>query len=217
MAQNQPLRNIWIPQLVRATLLLATGLVITFLANHETWIGLLTLGVIGVGSGLLVLWESKLLGRHLGSVLAVTQGLVSIAIGIIALVVADSEVRTLLFLIALFAGITGLLELFRGLVFRGLRVESKDWLGVGVLTCLLAMATVFLPADFSNPWSVEEHGVIVRGVVTAQVVSVGLIGAWGVLTGVYLAIAAFSNRWSSERANTSSSSRKGATIERTKS
>ena len=75
------------------------------------------------------------------------------------------------------AAVTGLLELVAGLRRRG-DASRRDWMIVGGLTVVLAIVMLLIPAD--------------------PVLAVGLLGAYAVIIGVYLAIAGLSLRWSSD-------------------
>ncbi|HNP16526.1 MAG TPA: hypothetical protein PKI99_08700, partial [Terrimesophilobacter sp.] len=72
----------------------------------------------------------------------------------------------------------------------------RDWIAVGVLTALLAIAVLLVPADYSLPWAATDAGAAASGVLTSQIIVVGIFGAYAILVGVYLAIGGLSSRWS---------------------
>jgi hypothetical protein len=72
---------------------------------------------------------------------------------------------------------------------------ARDWVTVGVLTALLAIAVLLVPADYAAPWTVVDGGVTATGILTSQIVVVGIVGAYAFLIGVYLVIGGLSARW----------------------
>ncbi|HEU4850489.1 MAG TPA: hypothetical protein VFS93_08765, partial [Terrimesophilobacter sp.] len=105
----------------------------------------------------------------------------------------------MLFLVVIaFAAVTGFLELYLGLRGRGRHPASREWLTLGVMTALLAIAVLIVPADYALPWSAEDKGVVVSGVLTSQIIVVGIIGAYAILVGVFLVIGGLSARWAAQ-------------------
>ncbi len=203
---------LWLPQLLRCLVLIALGLFITFLPNHDSVLGMLVLGAIGIATGIAVIWESLAAGPGAGRGLGFLQAATSVLIGAFALLFSGSGVSSLLLATIVFAGTTGILELLRGVLSRGRHSAARDWLTVGVLTSILALIVVFIPADFARNWSVVDHGTTVSGVLDAQIVVVGLIGAWAILSGVFLFIAALSNKWAGENKGIGQVEKEGASV-----
>lgn len=186
----------WPVQLLRAIPALAVGLVITFSADHTASFGLITFGAFALATGILLVWGSfRLESRHLRAV-SLLLAAVSAGCGAAALIVNGSGPGALFLLVITFGAVTGFLELYQGLRSRGTHPASRDWVAVGVLTALLAVAVLLVPADYAVPWAVVDRGVTASGILTSQIVVVGIIGAYAVLVGVYLTIGGLSARWS---------------------
>ncbi len=192
----------WPAQLVRALPALAVGLVITFSADHSALFGLVTLGAFSLASGLILGWGSLQLEDRTLRVISLVQAGVTAALGIAALALATTGAGTLFLLMIIFGTTTGFLEIYLGLRGRGRHSAARDWLTVGVLTALLAIAVLLVPADYALPWSTEDKGVAVSGILTSQIIVVGIFGAYAILVGVYLAIGGLSARWSSQAETT---------------
>ena len=86
---------------------------------------------------------------------------------------------------------TGALELVSGIRARGRVIAARDWMIVGALTLALAVALLVVPPDYSQTLGGIER---VKGELTASVVLVGSFGAWAIVAGVLLGIAAVSAR-----------------------
>lgn len=166
----------WPVPLTRAVVALIVGLAVTFLADHSPRVGLIALGVLALGGGLVValLGRDRVVDRTAGRMLA-GQGVLSAVIGAASLVLAftGAGLGTLLLLATLFAVLTGALELYAGIRTR--RTVGREWLVVGAGTVLFALVLLIAPVD--------------------SVAVVGFIGAYGIILGVYLMIAAFSEKW----------------------
>ena len=61
---------------------------------------------------------------------------------------------------------------------------------------LLAIVLVIVPPDYSQPWQVlgRQGDVEASGAVTADIMTVGILGAWAVVHGLLLVIAALTPR-----------------------
>lgn len=167
-------RRSWTLFLARAVAAAIAGCVITFSADHSAAFGLAVFGGFALVSGALSLaiGSRALTGR--GRSLALGSAAVTLLSGVGALIALP--VAALLSFIALVAGwalISGALEFASGR--RGEGLAARDSVVVGIGTILLGAAFALLPPH--------------------PVVSVGLLGAYAVVLGVYLAIAAFSLKW----------------------
>ena len=78
---------------------------------------------------------------------------------------------------SVWAAVTAILELVTGLRSRG-EAPAKDWIAMGGLTAILALAFLLLPLT--------------------DLVAVGLFGAYGAVLGIYLVIAGLSLRWGTQ-------------------
>ncbi len=187
----------WPVQLVRAAIAVVVGLVVTFSADHSAFFGLLVFGVFALASGVVTGWGALRLegtDRALRVISFVLAG-VAAGCGIAALVLSPTGPGTLFLLLIFFGATTGFLELYLGIRARGTHPIARDWLTVGVMTALLAIAVLLVPADYALPWTADNKGLTVSGILTSQIIVVGIFGAYAILVGVYLAIGGFSSRW----------------------
>ncbi|RIJ56851.1 DUF308 domain-containing protein, partial [Clavibacter phaseoli] len=123
---------------------------------------------------------------------AVAQGALTVVAGVAALLARDGGVLVLLYVVSVWAVVTGFLELVAGLRSRGRVPGATDAITVGALTVVLAVAFLLVPPDLV----VQYGGVEQReGQLTAPVVAVGLLGAYAAIVGVFLVIAALSMKW----------------------
>ncbi len=187
----------WPVPIVRAVPALVVGLAITFSADHTALFGLLTFGVFALATGAVIAWGAFRLEDSVLRAVSLGQALASILAGAAALVFSTTGSGALFLVVVSFAAVTGFLELYLGLRARGRHPASRDWLTVGVMTALLALAVLVVPADYALPWSAEDKGVVVSGVLTSQIIVVGIIGAYAILAGVFLVIGGLSARWMS--------------------
>ena len=169
----------WTVPVARAGVAFVPAAVITFTADHSAQFGLLVFGAFAVVNGLvgaLLGWRSLLDPRD--RTLFVLQGVVGVVAGALALALHAGGLGFFLYLVTVWAAVTGVLELYAGIRLRGRaqaardKLAARDWLVVGALTAVLALVFLLLPPH--------------------AVVSVGLLDAYLVITGVYLAIAGVS-------------------------
>jgi len=166
----------WLVPLLRATIALVPAAAITFNADHSAEFGLFVFGAFALLSGLAVgLLSRRTLADPRERSLFLVQGAVGVAAGILALIFHAGGLGFFLFLVSVWAAVTGFLELYSGIRARRRNPAERDWLLVGAVTALLAVIFLLLPPN--------------------AVVSVGLFGAYLVMLGVYLAIAGFSLKW----------------------
>lgn len=184
----------WIQPLLRAVPALVLGFVVTFTADHSAPVGLLTFGIFGVATAV-VLGYIALKASGPQRTVAFIQATVSLVAGVAALAVTSGGTSYLVFVASGWAVITGGLELYAG--FRARRSSAptaRDQIFVGAITLVLAVVLLVLPPDYRQPLGGIEN---VSGELTASVIAVGLLGAYWIVIGVFLAIAAFSLKWSS--------------------
>jgi len=198
----------WPMPIARAVPAAALALVITFSADHSARFGLLTFGLYGIIAGLVlgaVAWlrlaDSRVRPYFL------TQAAVTLVAGVGALLVSgghssSSEVRFLFLIVTIFLAVTGFLELYSGARSRRRFVASGDWIGVGVLTVIAALAFVLIPPDYRQNYSGPDH---VKRVLDSSVVAVGALGAWAAVSTVFLVIAGLSAKWGTQARAASSS------------
>jgi uncharacterized membrane protein HdeD (DUF308 family) len=185
----------WYIPIARAVLALALAVVITFSADHSASLGLVTFGVFGLVSGAVTLLAAV---RSRGAVprgVLFVHAAVAILAGLASIAVPRAGLPFLVFVVTVFAVVTGFLELYLGL--RGRRVErsAKDRIFLGGLTIVLAIALLLVPPGFAQSFTGPDG---VARQLTASVVVVGLLGAYWAVAGIYLVIAGLSLRWGSE-------------------
>jgi uncharacterized membrane protein HdeD (DUF308 family) len=165
----------WVVPVVRGLLAIVPATVITFSQNHSPELGLLVFGTWAVISGLVVGALSMRLVRARGiRSLFIVTAVVTVAAGLLALTVPGG-LPFLLYLVSVWAAVTGFVELFAVLRARGRTAAARDWIAAGALTAVLAIVFLLLPPD--------------------SVTAVGLFGGYLVILGVYLVIGGFSLKW----------------------
>lgn len=175
----------WTVPIGRALLALVGTVLITFNRDHSAAFGLLVFGGYAVVGGLFLTVASwRFLVDARDRQLFVVQGVVGVLAGALALIFADGGLGFFLFLISVWGAVTGFLELYSGLRRRRnapVGVSPRDWMSMGGLTSLLALALLLLPPN--------------------TVVAVGLFGAYLVVFGIFLVIGGLSLRWAATDAS----------------
>jgi hypothetical protein len=186
----------WPMPIARAIPAAALALVITFSADHSARFGLITFGTFGIvaGVGLAGLAWYRLIGSPVRSFF-LAQALVTVAAGVVSLLLNGGGVRYLFLIVTIFAAITGFLELYSGLRTRRRFVGSGDWVAVGALTALTALAFVLIPPEYTQTYRGPDH---ITRVLDASVVAVGALGAYAAIVTVYLVIAGLSAKWGTQ-------------------
>lgn len=167
----------WVVPVVRGALAIVPGVVIAFSQDHTAALGLLVFGIWALVSGLVVgalaLRDAAVPGIR--SLFAVNAVVTAVA-GILALTVPGG-LPFLLYLVSVWAAVTGFVELYAGLRSRsrGTAAGARDRIAAGAFTALLAIVFLLLPLE--------------------AVTAVGLIGAYLVMLGVYLVIGGLSLKW----------------------
>lgn len=183
----------WYAPVARAVPAIAVGVWVAFTADHSSTLGLLALGVYGSASGIVIV-ATALTSQARGIVrgILMAQGLLTVATGVIALALPGAGLPFFVFLLSVFAAITGFLELYLGLRGRGRDRSGRDWLFAGALTAVLAVVVLLVPPELEQPLGGLEQ---VEGTLTASVIVVGVLGAYLAVLGVYLVIAGLSLKW----------------------
>ena len=165
----------WVVPVVRGLLALIPAAVITFSQNHSPELGLLVFGAWAIVSGLVVgALSLRLLDARGIRSLFVVNAVVTVTAGLLA-VSMPGGLPFLLYLVSVWAAVTGFVELYAGLRSRGRTPAARDWIAVGGFTAVLAIVFLLLPLD--------------------AVTAVGLVGGYLVILGVYLVIGGFSVKW----------------------
>lgn len=179
----------WVAPLARAVPALVLGLVITFSQDHSAAFGIVGFGAFAVVTSAVLLASGLRADRAVRG-LVLVQGVVTGVAGIAALLVPTGGVGFLVAVVSAWAIVTGALEAVSGIRFRRARIAARDWLLTGVLTAVLGLVLLLVPQGYADDYAVGDQ----LGTVTADILLVGILGAWAVLVGVQLAIAAFTLR-----------------------
>ncbi|MEO5921575.1 MAG: DUF308 domain-containing protein [Pseudolysinimonas sp.] len=182
----------WILSAGRALLALALGLVITFTTGHTALFGLVAFGIFAILSGVLVAAGS--FGRRAEPIARTAfraQAVVTVIAGIAALALPGGGIGYLIWILSGWAIVNGALELVSGIRARGRAAAWTDWATVGALTLLLGAVVLVIPPDIADRFTGDKG---VEGMLTSPIIVVGMLGGWGIVTGVLLAIAAASPR-----------------------
>jgi uncharacterized membrane protein HdeD (DUF308 family) len=166
----------WVVPAVRAVVALAATAVITFTRDaHTAEFGLIVFGVFAIVDGLATSVLTATSGlRGTTRTLFIVQGAIGVVAGVLALALMNSGLGLYLYLVTVWAALTGFLELYSGIRNRGRDAAARDWLITGALTAVLAVAFLLIPSD--------------------ALLSIGLFGAWAVIVGVFQGIGAVSLR-----------------------
>jgi hypothetical protein len=187
----------WPVPLLRAAVAAVAGIVITFSQDHSAGLGLTVFGAFAVLTALAILAGSGPLktdpvARHT----FLAQAILTLAAGGVALALAASASLPAFFAIVLiWALLTGALELYSGFRLRGRSPLARDWMTIGLVTVLLAIAFLVVPQgldqQFTGPDGVERS-------LTASIVAVGVFGAYAAIVAVLLVIGGFSLKWGTD-------------------
>lgn len=180
----------WAAVPIRAALALILGVAITLSPEHGATFGLIALAAFALPAGALGL-ASALRGadRGLPRALLLLHGGLTLAAGIAAAALIGTGVVPLMVVVVAWALATGVVEIALGALHRD-RL-SRDRIIVGGASVLLGLAVLLVPADLAQAVAGENGS---AGVLTASVVVTGALGAWAVVAGVVLAIAAVTIR-----------------------
>jgi len=185
----------WYAPLARAVPAAALAFVITFAGGFYTpEFGLASFGGYAIVAGVVGAFLSiRVLQRGVTRTLFLIQSVVSVAAGVSALIGMNGGLPVLLVVVALWGVVAGFLELFAGIRMRRSRAVARDWIFVGALTVVLAVAALVIPPDYVQHYNAPGDGG--PRVLNASVTIVGALGLYGAIAAVYLAIAGFSLRW----------------------
>lgn len=180
----------WVLVVLRAVAAAAVALLITFSADHSTRLGFTALGSLALVTGVILA-----LGARAGAFArlpSLLQGALLVVGGIAAVVLSGATVQALIVLSSALIGVTGIIELVAGVRARGSLPAARDWIFIGALSAVFAVAVLFVPADFVQAITIPDKDV---PPLTASVVVVGLLGAYAAIVAVYLVIAGLSLKW----------------------
>jgi hypothetical protein len=182
----------WYVPLARAVPAAALAIVVTFAGgNYTPEFGLFVFGGFALLSGLLgvILCLRALAGVN--RTIFLIQAIVSVLIGVGALVGWRTGLPLFLVLLGIWAVISGFAELYAGVRVRGRRAVARDWIFVGGVTILLAVFALVIPPGYVQHYT-DPTG---PRVLNTSVMVVGGLAVYGAIVAVYLLIAAFSLKW----------------------
>lgn len=191
----------WPVPLLRAAGALVAGLIVTFSTAHSAPMGFWALAGVALVAGVAqIALALGLTGAFRALLLA--QGAVLLLAAVAAGLLSLTGTAVLVVLVIAVAAVTGLLELIAGLRARGRAAVARDWIGAGAITMLFALAALLVQPGYAQPWQVvdKETDQLVTGVLTGEIVIVGVVGAYAVVLGLFLLIAGISARWEHRRA-----------------
>jgi uncharacterized membrane protein HdeD (DUF308 family) len=169
----------WLVPVVRGALALVPSAIVTFSQDHSPALGFTVFGGWALATGVIVgALAARLVADRMARWTFVANGVLTATAGLIALGLRDTAldgVGAFTFTVAVWAAVTGILELVVGLRSRGRIAAARDWIAAGALTAILALVYVLLPLD--------------------PITAVGLLGAYFVVLGVLLLIGGFSLKW----------------------
>ena len=169
----------WAVPVARAVVALIAAGFVTFTANHSATFGLIVFGAYAVVEGLLVgILSLRSVADRTVRRLFIVHGVVGVIAGVLALALSTSGLGLYLYLVSVWAALTGFIELYCGVRSRSKDPSARDWIIVGAFTALLAIVFSLIPSD--------------------SVLAVGLFGAYAVIVGVYLGIGGFSLKWAGQ-------------------
>jgi hypothetical protein len=189
-------------QLARAAFAALAAVMVTFSPDHSAVIGLSVFSGFALASGLVLIgagWFVYTVDTRWPSV---GLGSLSVIAGMIA-GVAQLRTDTMFFVIVIsWALLTGLVETITGAralrAARDLpktdaaRTESRDALTVGILTIVLGLGLLFVPAGYALQYTIEDADATFT--LTGIIIGVGIFGGYAAILAVYLAIAGLSPR-----------------------
>ena len=186
-------------QLARAFFAVVAAIMITFSADHSASVGLAVFSGFAIATALVLFLAAWLVFPSGGRAVPITLGAVTVAAGMVAGIPGLRTTEVFFVLLVSWALVTGLIEAVAG--FRRMRAsgsgtlaraEARDSLTVGVITVLLGLGLLLVPARYALQYYIQEAGQSFT--LTGIAIGVGLFGGYAAIIGVYLAIAAFTPR-----------------------
>ncbi|WP_314503276.1 acyl-CoA synthetase [uncultured Microbacterium sp.] len=189
-------------QLARAAFAAIAAIMVTFSPDHSAVIGLSIFSGFALATGLVLVaagWFVYTVDTRWPSV---GLGSISVIAGMIA-GIAQLRTDAMFFVIVIsWALLTGLIETITGAralrAARGLakmdsaRTEPRDGLTVGILTIVLGLGLLVVPAGYALRYTIDEANTTFT--LTGIIIGVGLFGGYAAILAVYLGIAGLSPR-----------------------
>jgi len=177
--------------LVRGALALALGLVITFSRDHSALFGMIAFGIFVLATALTLAVGTVLTARSgQRDLFGLIQIVVAFAAGVAAVLLSADY---FVIVVSSWALLSGAMELTAGILAQRAGASGRDAITLGGLAILLAAVLLIVPPEFTEPWQVigRDGAVEASGSVTADIMTVGVLGAWAIIHGLLIVIAAF--------------------------
>jgi len=188
----------WLVPVARAAVAAVAAVVITFSGDHSPWLGLSVFGGFAVLTALaqLLLGSGPLASDRVSRRTFTTQAVLTAVAGAVALALAPSAGLPAFYIIVIaWSLLAGALELYSGFRLRGRSPLARDWMTVGGLTVLLAIAFLLVPPGLDQQFTGPDG---VARSLTASVVTVGIFGAYAAVIAVLLLIGGLSLKWGTD-------------------
>jgi hypothetical protein len=186
-------------QLGRALFAAIAALMVTFSPDHSAALGLSVFSGFAIASGLVLLLGAWLVYPSGHRVLPVVLGLLSAVAGMVGGLPPLRSTEVFFILVISWALLTGLVEgiagwraMRREARLSAARAEARDGLTTGVLSVLLGLGMLVVPAQYAWKYYIEEAGQSFT--LTGITIAVGLFGGYAAIVAVNLAIAGFTPR-----------------------
>lgn len=197
-------------QLVRAAFAAIAAVMITFSPDHSDTVGLAVFSGFAIATGLVWAVAAWLTYPAGGRGVAILLAAVSLIAGMTAGVTPWRSITLFFVVVIAWAVVSGLIEGTAGLLAlrkaRQLRErdaerfenapmatsDARDALTVGIITIVLAVGLLFVPADYSLEYFIPDAGRSFT--LTGIAIAVGVFGGYAAVIAVYLGIAGFSPR-----------------------
>lgn len=187
-------------QIARAVFAAIAAVMVTFSTDHSAEVGLSVFSGFAIATGLILLlavWLVYPSGQRWPSAVL---GTLSILAGMTAGIVPLRSITLFFAVVIAWALTTGLFEALAGwLALRRARASkdaagsaSRDELIIGILTIVLGVALLLVPAQYALQYTIQEADATFT--LTGIIIGVGLFGGYAAIVAVYLAIAGFSPR-----------------------
>ncbi len=177
--QQESNHRYWPVPIIRALPALLATIVITFSQDHSAQLGLIVFGCFAIATGVLLAgFSHRRMPRGTARTLVISQGVIGVLAGVGALLLNAAGVGVFLYLVSVWAAVTGFLELYSGVRVKPGNALSRDWLIGGAMTAIMAIVFLLIAPD--------------------PVTAVGLFGAYAAILGVYLIIAGLSLKWGNQ-------------------
>lgn len=198
----------WPVPIALAVPAIAASVFIAFTPGHNVWFGyavfagfaLLTAAACAIGIGLLPPGAARLASgvKTLVAAVGAIVALLLLAFTSVSPAVLDPAAesplavaaRGLSIVMAATFALLAVVDLVTGIRARATDRFARDWISVGVIEALGAVAVLVVPPTFHQAFSFTERtGEVISGAVTASTMIVGLFGAVAAILGVLLVIA----------------------------